>query len=571
MNKTDTNFISFSLLVLSFIVLIFNIELGEVQPWDEGLYAYRARAILESNQWWDQSSVSLGGLYSSTYPPLVPWMIALNLQIFGENLFAIRIFSVLCSTFAIFLFVFFLSKQFDYLITFLVGLNLLLSSHWLFYSRQGMTDIPLLFFILSNIIVTVKFLEEQYKTKQLVLGLLISFTFFLGLMTKIVLSFIPLLTLIFVYRYFPKKIFLKTLIFYALGLLLAMPWYFFMSMKYGTTFISSLFPPHLFSIVEENRKSLGFFYYINQILISNPFLVLSFFSIFIRFKSKKFRNLFFSGNIVSDIFFFWFLSGLLIFSLAPTKLPHYTLYLLPPAFFLICELISLHYNNLKLKEKTFLIIAVLFNLFWFFTPSFRQSIKEMNFETPIISIALLLVAISIIGFIYFQERKRKIDFLSSQQLITTLFYIISSLLLVLSIINFASNPTGKVFGGERVSKFLMNHKIESFVYLFHKANDSDTLNPQIAWYSHGKYFGINKSKGTVFLALPINKIGLNELKQLQKYPNFVVVYYISSPKLPAKIIVDELIPERDILLLTPNYIIFGRKVRESKEINKKLI
>lgn len=207
MNKTDTNFISFSLLVLSFIVLIFNIELGEVQPWDEGLYAYRARAILESNQWWDQSSVSLGGLYSSTYPPLVPWMIALNLQIFGENLFAIRIFSVLCSTFAIFLFVFFLSKQFDYLITFLVGLNLLLSSHWLFYSRQGMTDIPLLFFILSNIIVTVKFLEEQYKTKQLVLGLLISFTFFLGLMTKIVLSFIPLLTLIFVYRYFPKKYF----------------------------------------------------------------------------------------------------------------------------------------------------------------------------------------------------------------------------------------------------------------------------------------------------------------------------------------------------------------------------
>ncbi|MGB9851949.1 MAG: ArnT family glycosyltransferase [Candidatus Kapaibacteriota bacterium] len=565
MRNNDTFFIILSTLILSSLILFFNIQSGEVQPWDEGLYAYRAREILNTNQWWDQTSISLGGLYSSTYPPLVPWAIAINMKIFGENLFAIRLFSIICSVVTIFLFISFFSKQFDYILTFLVGFNLLLSSHWLFYSRQGMTDIPLLFFVLANILVSIKFLEEQKKNNQLVFGILVSLTFFLALMTKIVVSLIPLLTLLFTYYYFGKKTTKNLLLFYFFGFVLALPWYFYMGIKYGSAFLSALFPPHLFSVVEENQKPLGILFYINQLLISNPFAIFSFASIFIRLKSKKLSNFFFSGNFISDVFFFWYIAGLFVFSLAPTKLPHYTLYLLPPALYIILELISFHFVFLNKKMQLVLIVLTLANTFWYFTPSFRESIKAFEMKTSFLAILLFLLSVFIILFTYFYERKRRIDTIFSTKFATTFFYIISITILVVSIFYLAKNPTGKIFGGKETANFLQRNKLNSFVYLFHKVNDSDTLNPQLAWYTKGDFFGKNPKKSIIFLSLPIDRIGLTELKQLEFYPNEYVVYYTFSKNLPRRIIVEQIIKERKILIVTPNYIIFGKKVKNNNE------
>lgn len=571
MNKNDIFFISLSALILSVIILIFNIQKGEVQPWDEGLYAFRAREILKTNLWWDQTSVSLGGLYSSTYPPIVPWAQAINMKIFGENLFAIRFFSIVCSALAIFLFIYFLSTQFDHTISFLVGINLLFSSHWMFYSRQGMTDIPLLFFILANFFSTLSFLEENNKIKKIAFGLLISFTFFLALMTKIVLSFLPLLALIFVFRYFGTKKLFEVFVFYLIGLLLALPWYLYMSINYGYVFLSALLPPHLFSIVEGNTKPLGILYYINQLLITNPILILSFVSIYQRAKPKKIENFIFSGNFLSDVFFFWFLSGLIVFSLAPTKLAHYTLYLLPPGFYLICEILCLHFSNFKHTFRFWVITLLFVNVFWYFTPSARQSIKQLEFVLSPFAFALLVISFLLILTIYIIERKRTTNTLFSENFLTTFIIIITSINIVILLLNEAKYPTGKVFGGEKTAIFLRKQNIQTFVYLFHKANDSDTLNPQLAWYTNGEYFGRKKDKSIQFLPLPMDRIGLSELKQLKKYPNDYVVYYIFSSKLPKEIILDELLQERQILLITPNYIIFGKKTKDNKERRETLI
>lgn len=571
MNNKDIFFISFSAFILSIIILLFHIQEGEVQPWDEGLYAYRARAILETNQWWDQVDISLGGLYSATYPPLVPVVMALNMKIFGINLFAIRLFSVLCSATIIFLFIYFFAKFFDYQYSFLFGINILLSYHWLYYSRQGMTDVPLILLIFLTIIFTLKYAESIESKPRFAFGILISICFYLALMTKIVISFIPMITLLFIYKYFNKRTFTTAAQFYSLGFVAALPWYCYMSIKYGSTFISSLFPPHLFSIVESNTKPLGPFYYINQILISNPLLMFSYINVICRFSGKKLQNIFFTHNIVSDIFFFWFFIGLIVLSLAPTKLEHYTLYLIFPAYYLVLEFFSLKFNKISHSGRTLLFALFLLNIFWYFSPNFRRSSQSLYFEQFPFSILLLGFAFLLLVIIYVIERNTKADHFFSSKSIFMVSYIITISILIVTLLGIAHKPTGKVFGGEETAKFLIKNNVHSFVYIFHKVNDSDTLNPQLSWYTKGLFAGKKPNTKITYIPIPLNKLGLEEIKRLQDYPDEYVVYYTYDRKIPRRILVEAISMERKILLVTPNYVVFGKKERQVSESEIKRI
>ncbi|MFN3305903.1 MAG: ArnT family glycosyltransferase, partial [Candidatus Kapaibacteriota bacterium] len=539
MYQKDILPISFSAFILAIILLAFNIQRGEVQPWDEGLYAYRAREILNTNLWWDQTSASLGNLYSSTYPPLVPWIMALNMKFFGVNLFSIRLFSILSSAGIIFLFLLCISRCFDSQTSFLISINLLLSTHWFTYSRQGMLDIPLLFFIFSNLLAVLNFLQSNTRTKEIFYGILIALTFCFALMTKIVLSFIPLLFLIFIHHYFKGKKFKVALLFFAIGFLASLPWYISMSFKYGSAFLFALFPPHLYSIVEGNTKPLGLLYYLNQLVISNPILSFSFLNVLVRLKSFKQKS-FFSQNFLSDIFFFWFIFGTIIFSLAPTKMQYYTLYLLIPAFYLSLEFVTFNFDKQKLPFRFFSMLIFVLTILWYFSPEIRASLKELN---PIYSVKLLFASLIVVllGIIYWFEKHKRLISLYCSKSVNVVIFLISVAILFTTLLDREKRIPGVIFGGERTSTFLKQHKVDTLVYLFHKVNDSDTLNPQLAWYTEGFYFGKDRSKKIIFLPIPSNKIGLEEIKWLNKYPNYYVVYYIYSKNVPKQILISTIL------------------------------
>lgn len=557
MNKRDIVSISFAIFILSTIILFFNIQKGEVQPWDEGLYAYRAREILNNHCWWDQTSVSLGNLYSSTYPPLVPWVMALNMKLFGTNLFAIRLFSVLSSALLITLFFYFFSSLFNYQLSFLLSINLLISNVYFFYSRQGMLDIPLLLFIFLTFILLYKYLESDKKYQKVIYGAGTSFFFACSLMTKVVLSFIPLISLPFIYKYFPKKKFAQSILLFSLGILIALPWHLYMSLKYGSEFLSVFLPAHIYSAVESNTKQLGLLYYINQLLTSNALLILAFLYLFVRFYKYGTKYFFFNGNFISDIFFAWFFVGLIIFSFAPTKLPHYTLYLLLPGIYLSLEFLCLEFAELSRKWKFITFSLFFVALMWQLSPNLRLSIKFFSFNAFPYQILILFIVLLLTYLIYFLEKEAKIKQILNTKLFETIIYIVSISLLVSTIVQISQKPTGKIFGGERVAKFLDNHKINHFVYLFHKANDSDTLNPQLAWYTNGSYFGKDPKKKIFFVNLPLEGINFQTIENLSNFPNNIVVYYIFDylPNIEATI--REISIRRQILLITPSYIIFS--------------
>lgn len=564
MQKPNYFTLGFSVSLLSAIILFFNLSKGEVQPWDEGLYAYRAKSIVDYNCWLDQTQHTLGGLYSSTYPPLVPWTISLNFKILGVNLFSIRVFSVFCSIILITSLAFFFSRQYSKQPVFLLATNLLISQHWVLYSRQGTTDVPLICFIFLSVIFAIKFVESQKKSESIMFGSAFTLTTFLALMTKIVLSCLPIIVFIPFIILKEKKKALNLCIYFLLGICLASLWYIQMYLKYGWDFLSALFPPHLYSAVEGNVRPLGLFYYLNQLTVSNPIVIFGFLSLISNFNKFNFKRIIEKKGWIYSIFYIWALFGILIFSLAPTKLPHYTLYMLLPLIMLSLDFIDLELSKIVSKQKALTFWIYMIGLFWSISPNFRRQIALGSFDQVLPSNYALIGVFIILGLIILLAKDEQVrQWLSKFSFDLSLFFA-TIVLILLAILNLGSKPTGNIFGGEKTANWLLSNKIEAFVYLYHQYtdNNSDTLNPQLAWYTKGIYFGHDTSKKIIFI--PINKenIGLKQIKEIIRYPRYPLVYYIANKDISTTILIREIGRYRPILFSTPNYIVFGKMFRK---------
>ncbi|MBR9974051.1 MAG: glycosyltransferase family 39 protein, partial [Bacteroidetes bacterium] len=66
---------------------------GEMQQWDEAIYALRTQVIFQFGAVWDQSPFMLGGVYYSAHPPLYVWSSTALLLLFGDHLWVYRLTS----------------------------------------------------------------------------------------------------------------------------------------------------------------------------------------------------------------------------------------------------------------------------------------------------------------------------------------------------------------------------------------------------------------------------------------------------------------------------------------------
>lgn len=117
---------------------------GSIASWDEGIYASVAKELLSSGQW---LRLTLGGTPWYDKPPLAIWATALFYKFFGVNEFSARFFSASCGV-AVVMVTYLLGKRlFGRWVGFLSAAVLLSSSHFIRFSRFGMLDAPLTFFL----------------------------------------------------------------------------------------------------------------------------------------------------------------------------------------------------------------------------------------------------------------------------------------------------------------------------------------------------------------------------------------------------------------------------------------
>lgn len=72
-----------------------SLGMGEMQQWDESIYALRTQVVLRFGAVWDQSAFMLDGTYYSAHPPLYVWISTAAVLLFGDQLWAYRLGSAI--------------------------------------------------------------------------------------------------------------------------------------------------------------------------------------------------------------------------------------------------------------------------------------------------------------------------------------------------------------------------------------------------------------------------------------------------------------------------------------------
>lgn len=543
------------------IIVFINLGKDEIQPWDEGLYAIRAKSILHYDDFWDQTAYSSGGLYSSTYPPLTIWFISGAMKVFGENEFSVRLFSAFCSI-ASLLFIFLISRKvvsfkYSVLTVILTGATIV----WNKFSREGMTDIPLTFFFVLAFWGVIKLRETEERKELILYSVIFALGLAAALMTKIVISFLPLL---FVFILFIEKNSKKLHLLLAsvLAIALALPWYIYMISQHGAPFYKALFVPHIYSVVETNSPKLGPLYYLNQLLIANPFILFSFIFILLLI-SKKIRNNI--SQVLKSYFvlyasLLWFILTFIILSLAKTKMLHYSTYMVPPAIIIsvvFIENIKLIIRNNRLIWLLFLCIIVL--TVWSFSISIRQDFKiifpDFHFSTNVLALIIFItISLAIIVIL-----KRKIIQNLTDKFITPFIFICSIVLVANIIVLNSFYKLGHSYGAEKAASYVLNSNEDSFIYLYHEATSSESLNPQLAWYTKGIMNNWVKGKICKTYPLPLNTNLNDTLNRMKKLKDNIVIYYKPREEKFARIVVDNVSKEWMITELCDRYIVFRRR------------
>lgn len=391
--------------VISSLLLFVNIGTNHLIPWDEAIYAKVAKNMVKSGDFLIQSWEMGKAWYEK--PPLYMWLEGLTLKIFGFNSLGVKLPSAVLGLFTIIL-VFLLGKKlFGSYVGFLASFILLTTSQFLYYSRIGMLDVSLTFFITASLYFYYFYVEQPANKKALLIsGAFAGF----AVMTKGVVGLLvfPMIALAEIYLYFANsKTFKITVLakvkdaalFIVTFLLVALPWHMYMYSLYGKNFINNYFGYHVLKRATESVEGKGepFFWYITVLRTSMRIwfvaLIGSLFTYIVTFLSKKlasYETLLISvKNKNTTILVLWSVVIFVFFSSSVSKLIWYIIPIYP--------LLSL------------IIAAFFMSIFEFFTTvilnnKFSKNMSFLRFlHVFIIAITGLMYLFSVGGLVYRED------------------------------------------------------------------------------------------------------------------------------------------------------------------------
>ena len=490
----------------------------EIQPWDEGLYAVRGESIALYGEWWDQTPHALGGLYSSTPPPMASWGVAIGTAIFGRTSLGVRIFTILCAGVALFLF-YRIASRFASHQGALVGMIALGTSlHWLVYARQAMTEVPLMMFTLLGLYAALQ-LGERATSSDLRAVLLGILAIAGALMTKMTVGLLPALFFLPLLR--DREQWWKPLAIIMAGVALAAPWYLHMFSTYGDDIWLSMSIPHLWTSIEGNTGSLGPLYYVNQLLLAHPLVIVALWYVMVAVLQRSIlpeREK--SGAMLSVL---WFVLTMLVFSLAPTKNPHYVVMLLPAA--LLTAVYAYERLMTDASSRTFGVGLALMasGMMWVMIPSVRTALRSLSFDAFTMVIAAALILIPVIVFLLPARMLERVKGLGYRAMLIAV--VIAGGLQAIGVV-FNGRPED-IRGGRQVAVTLLEQAkyYKEFTYLYHRQNAGDAMNPQLAWYTAGWMNGWQEDYTYLPVHMPPETYDLDAVAEIATNPLPWVVYY----------------------------------------------
>ena len=491
------NKIIFFLVIFLCIVKLPALFTSDIQPWDEGMYATRVLSIHLNGDFIDQSSHSVGRFYSGSHPPLLIWIGYISTLLFGINSVALKIIPFIFSLLSVVLIMLIGKKIFDPKTALFAALIFCSNIIFNIFSKRFQFDYPYTFFILLSVY-TIILYNDSMKLRYLIYS---GISFGCCLMVKILVGFYIPIILFISYFFIKDKVNFKLkdlIVLTSIGIIIALPWHIFMLEKYGAEFTDFFLKFHIFDRalvgVEHNEKNSGALYHVNYLLTIIPYSIIIFIAFFSDIKLYK------SLNPVKILLWIWFITGMIILALFKTKLEVYILLVLTPG----CLLMSSFIKNLNSKNtvfNTFLVIATLFNIFWFASESIRPELKNYFINSnELISILIILILITIL-FIVLKHFVNKIELKKPYYIFILTFFIAINLFYFVKI-PFWEND----FQISAVKNFIDKSGKKKIVYIATNYRH----NPQFSFYFNGLDLGWNNNEyELIFLD---TKNGTEEIK-----------------------------------------------------------
>lgn len=465
-----------------FILIFFRLGIGEIQSWDESLYLIRAKACLEFDAWFDQTKYAVGGLYSSTHPPLVIWLMAIVRSVFGEGNIAVRLVSASSAVVSI-LFFFLLSKRVFSRYAALFGSALLgCAQGFVYYSHRAQLDIPMFACILVSAYYAVRANESANYKFAVISGI-----FFAGaLLAKAFqgLYFLPFIfSLPFLYSSHKKIKLISVIV--GSAVVIAAPWYIYMILKYPSFYADYL---NLVAAMKSGTYSkeglTAWWYYMNQIIIDFPLLVGAIIAIPYFFVKQK------NGSVKRRLSIFsvlWFVVFLVFISVFNSRMSHFVLFLFLPASLTLTALLDEFLSSTKNTRFILLFItASLIAIIWSSSELLRIGVRTGVWDlldvkellvNPLLYIGVVILTVPFIVDSFLDVRAK-------------IVYSCCSLLILGAFMRLESRrDSAYIDGASAVTRILLNSSEIYSIEVYHNDYPHEAFLPQFNYYSNGWLLG----------------------------------------------------------------------------------
>ncbi len=571
----------FPIIILLFVgsIRFINMDCGEIQGWDEGMYATRAKAILRFGVWFDQSAYSVGGYYSGAHPPLQVWLTALTYKVFGINNFSTRLWACLFGV-GIVIGTFLIGREvYNSLAGFIAAILIATNPTLTSFTRLGQLDSICLFFLVFSFF----FFLRYSKSHQIKYAVFSGISFGCCLMSKIIVGlFIPIVIFVFLLLEFCfSKSSARTIIvglFWVLllGFTVALPWHLYMVAIHGNEFINGFFGFHIFqrafSGVEANTKELGLLYYSNQLIVRFPFsvfIVFPIFNIIVNFPKNKWRIQ--PTSLLNAFIFVWFFVILAVSTFVRTKNLNYSLPMLVPIAIIAGNVLAkIFYGEYPKKQIIFIIFTFLLGLLWGMFDNVRLSMRGksavpneflskigINYSEHTIFLFLLGFGLILLIALW----KTNLIEVFAKRIFVPLILLVSMLIHVFSLVFIDEQKY--IDGAKQIAKLLNDNNYRQLFYICIDYN-SFGYNGQLAYYLDGVNAGW-RNEGKIY-----QQIGRKELSNIRKRvalinprKTFIIIERSPNDKTYLK---ETLASVEEILqskftkyMITKTYIVYGEK------------
>ncbi len=486
-NKVKSNAPEIILLGATAFLQFFRLGIGEIISWDESLYLIRAEACVKFGAWLDQTQYAIGGLYSSTHPPLVIWLMAFTRMIFGNGVFASRMISASAAVVALYFFYKLASRFFSRWTRLFATVSLGSAQGFLWYSHHAQLDIPMFAFIVATAYFAVRAFDEADSKMAVITGVLYA----CALLTK---AFQPLYLLPFLFAlpfiFRTNGQFKKLVLLLGTAAIITLPWYIFMVISHSDFYSDYAgLVGSMKAGTYAKESTTHWWYYINQLIIDFPFLILVPLAVpSLLLKWKRRDSLSARISIAGTV---WLLGMLIFVSVFQTRMPHFVLFLFLPATLVVCVCIEevLHLPH-KSRNAILSVTLLLPVILWSGSELIRKSIREHYFVSmhseylSILAIVVFSLIITALLYKYFLPSLPAIVFLAA-----------SLLLFFINFFRFGNHKNETYIDGvQGATDSLFHHPEIHSLIAYEDGTTHEAYLPELNYYSGGWLLGWDSNR-----------------------------------------------------------------------------